>query len=67
MHLHCTTEAWTGQQDSAFTWDQANLRIRDGGVGIRDTSEQAFFLNTILNIAPAIVGDADKPCLWPSL
>ena len=38
MHLHRTTPTWTGQRDPEFTRDQANLRIRDGGVGFRDTS-----------------------------
>ena len=38
-----------------------------GGVGFRDTSERALFLNTMCNIAPAIAGDASRPSLWPSL
>ena len=44
-----------------------NLRIRDGGVCIHDTSVLVFFLNIMRNIAPAIAGDADQPSLWPSL
>ena len=67
MNLRCTAPAWPGQQDPEFTRDQANLRTSDGGVGIRDTSEQAFYLNTMCNIAPAIAGDANQPSLWPTL
>ena len=43
MDLHSTEAQWPEQQDTEFTRDQANLRISDGGVGIRDTSEQAFY------------------------
>ena len=37
------------------------MRIRDGGVGFRDISERALYLNTMCNIAPAIAGNADQP------
>ena len=67
MDLQDTTPTWAGQRDPEFTRDQAYLRIRDGGVGLRDTLERQPFLSTMCNIAPAIAGDADQPSMWPSL
>ena len=62
-----TAPLWPNQLDTEFTKDRAELRVKDGGLGARETSERALFLNTMCNIAPAIAGTTDQQSLWPTL
>jgi hypothetical protein len=55
------------QQDKQFTRDRFLMNAKDGGGGIRLTTERTTFINTCNRIFPMLVGTSANTGYWKSL
>ena len=58
---------WESQEDSAFHRGLMGLKANAGGMGYRNTTRRALFINALANALPKMMGNERTKPLWPSL
>jgi hypothetical protein len=58
---------WESQEDPTFHRDLMGLKANAGGMGYRNTTRRALFINALANALPQMMGNERTQLLWPSL
>jgi hypothetical protein len=58
---------WKSQEDPTFHRDLMGLKANAGGMGYRNTTRRALFVNALANALPKMMGNERTQPLWPSL
>ena len=58
---------WKSQEDPTFHRDLMGLKANAGGMGYRNTTRRALFINALANALPKMMGNERTKPLWPSL